>query len=388
MARKLSVRQFKKHQAKLAKQAVIAGTYVANGDVKMSSHRNIPIVKVEKLDMRRMTVKQWIAVPNNPAQDPERAKRPNNWHLRKYHPELAKVMMAEYPDGSTCKINGHSRCYMWAEGKVDFIPEMLNVEVVQVTDRIDAMSKLGIEDSSEAVKQAPDNVYLGFRLNDVPAESTFFKSGRNFATPLQYAFRHLSLDARQAAADKYGLVRIAESNGSKRSRNKADVGTHIAALRPQLISLDAFATKYLTSKPSAPLITSYLMAHLKYGEKIVNFYERVVSKAGVKIGTKSDAVNMVWDLIQKAPKTHKNVHVNNSPLSGAITLGAQAAHILVVEKILGALEKFMEGPFERPDYVPKVNMIHNTAVELNTYLLPGKPKKKTGAGDVLKRPKQ
>jgi hypothetical protein len=58
---------------------------------------------------------------------------------------------------------------------------------------------------------------------------------------------------------------------------------------------------------------------------------------------------------------------------------AREEHLECVAQILGALDTYMLGVFERPDYAPKVNMQRIMSVDLRQYLV-AERSKRTGAG--------
>lgn len=83
--------------------------------------------------VRRLTVEQWIAVPNCPLDffyNPTDIVHAT--HLHTLRIEHAIVAMATLPDGSECKIDGHKRARVWAQKMADKTPEQVTARVFKV----------------------------------------------------------------------------------------------------------------------------------------------------------------------------------------------------------------------------------------------------------------
>lgn len=296
-----------------------------------------------------MSVADWIRVPRNPIQKANRASRRRNDHLRTFNDTHARVYMAQYPNGKRCKLDGHSRAHVWEHGLSDYVPSRVQVFIVPVKNDAEAEKYFRYFDSSEAGKNASDNVHGALKHHRVPTNSALFQNSRGIATPLGYAFE---------------IFNSATSSTTHVATSKATVYDHVGAFKSQLVALDGLADRCGAIVP--PMIAAFTLAHMKHGDKIVNFFERVCRKDGVKVGKKMDAVCAVETLL--AERRGK----------------AREEHLECVAQILGALDTYMLGQFERAEYAPKVNMQRIMSVDLRQYLLSDKSKR-TGAGRGKKR---
>lgn len=77
--------------------------------------------------VRRLTVAQWIAVPDYPDAYPRaRPTRVDNaTHLHALNDRHKYVTMATLPDGSECKIDGHKRARVWCNRLSDKLPDIV-----------------------------------------------------------------------------------------------------------------------------------------------------------------------------------------------------------------------------------------------------------------------
>jgi len=302
------------------------------------------MIDVTGLKSVYMSAADWIKVPPNPIQKSNRATRRRTDHLRTFNDSHARVHMAEYPDGRRCKLDGHGRSHVWENGLSDFIPRRVQVFIVPVRNDAEAEKHFRYYDSLEAKKNASDNVHGALKHHRVPTNSALFQSSTGIATPLGYAFE---------------IFNAATSTTTHVATSKATVYDHISAFKEQLAALDDFAYRCGTIK--SPMIAAFVLAHMKHGDKIVPFFERVCKKAGVKRGRKMDPVFAVEKMLAERRGT------------------AREEHLECVAQILGALDTYMLGRFEQPDYEPKVNMQRIMSVDLRQYLLAEKSKR-TGAG--------
>jgi hypothetical protein len=301
-------------------------------------------INVTGLKSIYMTPADWIKVPANPIQKPNRASRRRNDHLRTFNETHARVYMAQYPNGKRCKLDGHGRSFVWEHELSDFIPSRVQVFIVPVKNDAEAEKYFRYFDSREAGKNASDNVHGALKHHDVPTNSAMFQSSNGIATPLGYAFE---------------IFNAATSATTHVATSKATVYDHVSAFKEQLAALDDLADRCGSIKP--PMIAAFVLAHMKHGDKIVSFFERVCKKSGVKMGRKMDPIFAVEKML--ADRRGK----------------AREEHLECVAQILGALDTYMLGAFERPEYAPKVNMQRIMSVDLRQYLVADKSKR-TGAG--------
>lgn len=120
-----------------------------------------------------MTVEEWIEVPDNPRQRDtiRRAKRARRKHLSEYNEMHCRVIAAMMDGELFCKIDGHTRAYLWEHGMLDRPPNGKVIAQLFSVSSIDEAKRLYTQtDSVEAVKQVRD-VLEGF-ANEIGLELT------------------------------------------------------------------------------------------------------------------------------------------------------------------------------------------------------------------------
>lgn len=295
-----------------------------------------------------MTLDEWAKVPANPFQKQNRAKRTNIAHLRNFVDDHASVRMGIYPDGSRCKIDGHTRCDIWQNRPwlVDFIPARLRVECVPVKNDADAAARFNRVDNRKNAKNAADDVHGSFRLAGVNTASVFFQNANNIKAGLNYA---------------YGVVMsnlLSEISPQERAARlkKTTIDDQVRHFFAALNALDAVHVN--RAKLPAPFVTAFLIAYEKHGDDIVSFFQRVnAGTYGVKQGKKMCPIAAI--------ERERDLH------SG----GGQQQHMELVVKVLGALDRYMQGNFTRPDYQPNVDMQKVMTVDIDQYLVRDKARR-------------
>ena len=312
----------------------------------------------------RMSVAQWAAVPRNPFQKEKRDERRNIDHLFVFIKEHAIARMGIYPDGRVCKIDCHTRGRLYHERPelVDNPPSFLNVECFPVRDDAHAAERFKAVDNKKTAKNASDDVHGAFRLAGVSTESSFFQNANNIKAGLGYA---------------YGVVMAAVLS---------ELSPHDRAAKMKTVTIDDQVAYFINAlnaldsvdvnraKLPAPFITAFLIAYEKHGADVVPFFKRINEGThGVKLGKKMCPIAA----IEYERDTHKGA--------------GQVQHMLFVTKVLGALDRYLEGNFSRPDYKPKVNMQKVMTVDLDQYLVrakarrTGRTKKKSDGGNGFTR---
>jgi hypothetical protein len=302
-------------------------------------------VDVKPLKVIWMTPAQWHAVPANPYQKANRAKRTNIEHLRHFVEEHATVRMGIYPDGKRCKIDAHTRDDIWTNRPwlVDFIPARLRVECYEVADDEEAAARFRRCDNKKTAKNAADDVHGSFRLQGIPTESRFFQSASNIKSPLQYAYE----------------IVVASTNppGVPHSLKAATIDDYVIMFKDALVALDAINVN--RSRLSAPFITAFLLAYTKHGEDVLPFFIRV--NEGTHGRRDGKLMCPIAAIEQKRDKWDS---------------GGRTEHFDLVVQVLGALDTFMQpAGFRDPSYQPKVDMQKIMEVDLDHYLLRAKAKR-------------
>jgi hypothetical protein len=300
-------------------------------------------IAVKPTRVIHMTPAEWAQVPKNPYQKTKRAQRAGKdiEHLRTFCEEHATVRMGIYPDGSRCKIEGHTRGDIWENRPwlVDYIPTRLNVECYPVRDDRHAAERFKRVDNRKTAKNAADDVHGSFRLNGVPTESAFFKAATNIKSALQYAYEI-----------------VMRSTGNTKNATLATIDDNVKLFQAALTELDGIDVN--KNKLIAPFITAYLLAYHKHGGTIVSFFQRInAGTFGCKNGQLACPI--------------AKIETERDKWRG----GGREHHLRLVVRILGALDSYMEGAFTASNYQPKVSMQKIMDVDLDRYLIQAKAKR-------------
>lgn len=122
----------------------------------------------------RMPLSMWFAVPENPRQrDTEsRAGAALRKHLKAPHPTHRNVSAARLPDGRMFKLDGHTRAFLWAAGKLAAPADgTVTVTVYAARDRQEVMDLFDAFDNPAAVMTSQDRVAGGKREHELVLRS-------------------------------------------------------------------------------------------------------------------------------------------------------------------------------------------------------------------------
>lgn len=221
----------------------------------------------------RMGIDEWVDVPSNPIQrDTERHARKAS-HLLTPHPSHMRVAMALMPDGSRCKLDGHTRAYLWDQGKVA-PPEFLAVDIYECRTLGEAVDLYQTFDSNSAVESTTDKVHGAMRAACVEFESELLKSER-------YA----------------GAMRVAsEAMFGQNYGKEQTVYDLFAYWLPELQLLDACAPT--RRRFGTGVATSALITLRRYGPKALDFWKLYSMGAGTKMQGEKDAVQALEERIE------------------------------------------------------------------------------------------
>ena len=293
------------------------------------------IIDVKPVERIFMTPEEWFNVPDNPIQKEKRASRPNIGHLRKFVEEHASVRLGVLPNGAQFKIEGHTRSRIWkfAPWLVDFIPSQLTVDVYPCKNFKEAAERFRRVDNPAAVKNATDEVHGSFKLMRVATKSKFFQNASNIKSPLGYAFECL-----------YKALFDETTNYKDHS-----IDEMVDAFKDALNALDGINVN--RNLMPAPFVMAFLLAYTKHGNDIVPFFEKI--NAGT-YGRRDGKKHCCIAKTEKAREDHSG--------------GGKKQHLALASQVLGALDKYMEGDYKNPDYVPPISIERIIAVDLNAYL--------------------
>lgn len=319
--------------------------------------RKVKTAKTDKPKFINMSVAEWAQVPANPEQPRDHALRatsPKAKHLWKFVAQAhERVKMAVDPKGNRWKITGHTRGEVWSRGLSDTVPEVVRVEVIYVKDAEEAgMRCLVLEDSRDAVNTPSDLVHGALTFQGVSMTSNLFKKATGLPTALRYAYEIYGATMR--ATKTPGFENIPSQ---KQATHKDKVKVFHAALNA-LDKLQPNQKKNGVRLFNGPLLTAFLLSYMKYGDKVLSFYEKLNDgDCGQKRGRRYDPIGHVESIL------------------ASTDIGARKDHLIVLSIILADLETYMSHPgFDARDengkstYQPKIEVGTKMTVDLDVYL--------------------
>lgn len=251
-----------------------------------------------------MTASQWHATENNPRQRDTESHGRRADHLRRPHPAHSKVNAARLPDGHLLKLDGHTRDWLWAAGKLA-PPPILFVDIWECPSR-DAACELYVTfDSSDAVETVTDKLFGGVR-----------ESGLEFQSEVLKSFRYV-------AALRIGYELLFGQTAARSTQ----VYTLLEFWTPQLMVIDECGgTRKLfhTGILAAALLCAY-----RYGTDAVPFWTAYAKRQGNKVGDEMDAVQA----LELRMLERRRVGV----------LNGRANSLKVITYSLSAFERFKRG---------------------------------------------
>jgi hypothetical protein len=230
-----------------------------------------------------MTVEAWLALPNHPHQR-NTARHSRAVHLKQAKQaagavarQLAHVVAARL-DGIYYKIDGHTRSYLWAQGKLPR-PAILHVTIYQVSSRAELDALYEVFDASTAVKTRYDQVYGGYQ------ECGF--------QPRSKRLRHGFLNDALNIALRGGIR-------GQQSRSLPDVNLYraVAAFKRELELLDGIDPEprpFYSGVVAAALIGLALYPP----DRVLEFFQKLQNGEGNRKDGRSDPVDAVLNVIQQ-----------------------------------------------------------------------------------------
>jgi len=221
----------------------------------------------------RMSVQDWIAVPDNPVQrDTVRgAASAKRRHLASHVVAHDEVHAAVYKGAILCKVDGHKRALLWESGELKMpLDKCVNIYpyVCCAKTRKDALEEAVVmydwKDSKGPLKDTSDTLYGSLRSLNIFLQSPLLKASR-FSVGLQIAEGH-------------------KWNTSKDSR------IFVQRWANELVTLDSWG---LTPRRiSAPIVALALMTICRYGAKRTkDFFVGVNGDIGNKSSLGRDGID-------------------------------------------------------------------------------------------------
>jgi hypothetical protein len=218
-----------------------------------------------------MSVSDWVAVPDNPRQrnTEKRAKVARRKHLASYQ-KPHKVVFAACKDGAViCKIDGHTRAYLWQIGDLQTPPDgKVEVVLFEVSGLEEAKEIYDMIDGQPVVKKPSDNIFgacreRGFRLD------SYLLRGCAFATQLKIA-----TSGKKFSGDIYQMVSDWEN---------------------ELIALDEMA---FTSRNTILISVMLVAIRCDGAEKCKEFFKKLESNEGIKSSKGYDGIELLSRILE------------------------------------------------------------------------------------------
>ena len=237
----------------------------------------------QRIQTAETTVDDWIALPNHPHQ------RNTLRHANATHLKFAKQadgavadhlrhVVAACLEGMYYKVDGHTRAYLWEQGKLPR-PAHLHVTIYQVATRAELDNLYKIFDSASAAKRQNDEVYAGFRECGLQLRSSRLRHG-------------LLSDALNIA------LRGATRTQQDRQQPAVDLFRAVAVFKDELALLDTIdpqPTPFYSGVVAAALIGLTLYPQ----DRVLDFFDKINRKAGNRQAGRSDPVDAVLTVIQQ-----------------------------------------------------------------------------------------
>jgi hypothetical protein len=272
-----------------------------NGLPRVSQHQRYRFAGIQNMD-----VSEWIKVADNPRQrDTEKhARNARKRHLAEYDPKHARVDMARMPDGTTYKIDGHTRAYLWAQGQLE-APNYVQADVWDCVD-IAAVKELYTRyDNELATERTSDKIYGALREHNVEFQSPLLRS-QKFGGALRQAYEMMFGQAEARRVGAHWLVNY---------------------WMPELQVLDdCYPTQ---QRFASPVVTAALITLRRRGRAIEWFWRAYAADEGTKNGGQVDAVQ-AFDRRVQVMRQQKN-------------LGGRHAHQEAVAVAISATEAWLGG---------------------------------------------
>jgi hypothetical protein len=264
---------------------------MASRSAKKAAVAQPPTRKRNDNSVRRMPLKQWLAIPDAPVQrNTERHWREKaKFYLSTLRKAHCTVHMAVTETGAKYKLDSHTRCYGWVNGLTDAVPDYVDVVVYHVKDEEAVIDEYYTLDGTGQGKDAADQLFSAFKQFGIKYDSAFFRGCKGIVSSLKEALWEIS--------------RLYEIDGAPANLRKTSVLTCVKFFQEQLRALDAIAPTY--GRFAGPPTAAFLLAHFKYTElgknvaDVVEFFRLHQNDAGVKNGKRHDAVYAMTKIMAK-----------------------------------------------------------------------------------------
>jgi hypothetical protein len=190
--------------------------------------------------------------------------------------------MAVLPDGSTFKLDGHTRCLLWERGEVK-PPEKLYVDIWECSDIGEVKRLYPMFDSKQAVETTQDQLAGAARQAGLEFQTPMLKQGK-YGSALKTLYR---LAYRSWYGSQADLSYVCEA---------------VNAYSNELRLLDSIRPSHLKFPMGIIMAAIATMKH--DGDAAVEFWARFAEDKGRKDGTRMDAVQALTDVVTGARRVN------------------------------------------------------------------------------------
>lgn len=258
--------------------------------------------KFEFVDIVEMSADGWIAMEDNPRQRNTEHRASKAVHLFVPLPLHVHLDAARLPDGSMVKVDGHTRAWLWKNGKVAK-PDRVFVRRWRCRNMEEAKELYTLFDNQHAVETTGDKLFGAMRENEIKFISDLL-STRRFSAGL----------------------RIAQETFAGHSSFNADlVYESFRAWMPEFQMLDECAPR--TRKFQSPVIAAALLTFRLFGEKAQEFWIKYQQGLGDKSAGRMDAVQALTERYGDIAKQGQFWGAKNRSYIIRVTIAAYQAHV-------------------------------------------------------------
>lgn len=223
-----------------------------------------------KLKKETIPLDEWLGIPDCPIQrDTERhAQSASKKHLSCSSPTHANVSAARLPSGEEYKLDGHTRSFLWATGKLEPPSHILYVDVYYCDNMTEVEDLYQQFDNQDAVENLRDKLYGAYRLHGFTPKSSVIKTG----------------GVTSAIAMILGI-----------QFNRHSIYKAVAPFIPTLMLIDKedFPSRLFIS----PVLAATIVTVHKDGEQAMKFWRAYANDEGVKRGREKDGVQALTELL-------------------------------------------------------------------------------------------
>ncbi|MEM8627451.1 MAG: hypothetical protein AAGF32_05875 [Pseudomonadota bacterium] len=237
-----------------------------------------PTVFMDRVEL--MPVAKWSTVLDNPRQRDTVRRAARAKHLKQFDPVHMMVHLAELPDGTQIKLDGHTRAHLWSTGEVAG-PSDVHATVWRVKTIDDAKELYGKFDSQSAVENTLDKMFGAHRELGISFQSGLLRNMR-FTNALRLALEALTTQATARSWEVNQLIRY---------------------WLPELELLDK-CNPHVRRFP-APVMAAALLTFARYGVEADEFWAAYSAEQGIKIDGQRDSVQALeeWVLRGSIPRS-------------------------------------------------------------------------------------